>query len=54
MAGAQAVALSIAAKRSDTIASEIALHTEKNTEEIKGLVRDNTVLAEAEKDHRPA
>ena len=44
MAGVQAAALLIAAKRADGIASEIALHTEKNTEEIKGLVNDNTAL----------
>ena len=44
MAGVQAAALLIAAKRADAIASEIALHTEKNTEEIKGLVNDNTAL----------
>ena len=49
MAGVQAAALLIAAKRSDAIASEIALHTEKNTEEIKGLVHDNTLLTEAVK-----
>ncbi len=44
LAGVQAAALLIAAKRSDAVASEIAMHTERNTEEIKGLVRDNTAL----------
>jgi uncharacterized membrane protein len=46
LAGVQAAALLIAAKRSDAIASEIALHTEKNTEDLKGLVTDNTALTE--------
>ena len=44
LAGVQAAALLIAAKRADAVASEIAMHTERNTEEIKGLVRDNTAL----------
>lgn len=35
------------AERSDAIASEIAIHTEKNTEEIKRLLRQNTELIEA-------
>ena len=46
LAGVQAAALLIAAKRSDGIASEIALHTETNTEDLKGLVNDNTALTE--------
>lgn len=46
MAGVQAAALLIAAKRSDAIASEIAVHTEKNTEELKVLMRENTELTE--------
>jgi uncharacterized membrane protein len=46
LAGVQAAALLIAAKRADAIASEIALHTEKNTEDIKGLVNENTALTE--------
>jgi uncharacterized membrane protein len=33
LAGVQAAALLIAAKRADAISSEIALHTEKNTDE---------------------
>jgi uncharacterized membrane protein len=46
MAGVQAAALLIAAKRSDSVASEIAMHTERNTEDIKRLVRENTELTE--------
>ena len=49
LAGVQAAALLIAAKRSDGIASEIALHTERNTEDIKGLVAENTALTTAVK-----
>ena len=44
LAGVQAAALLIAAKRADAISSEIAMHTETNTEELKGLVNDNTAL----------
>jgi uncharacterized membrane protein len=44
LAGVQAAALLIAAKRADAISSEIAIHTEKNTEDLKGLVDDNTAL----------
>lgn len=47
LAGLQAAALLIAAERSDAIASEIAIHTERNTEEIKRLLRQNTELIEA-------
>ena len=47
LAGIQAAALLIAAKRADQIASEIAVHTEKNTEDIKTLLRQNTRLTEA-------
>jgi uncharacterized membrane protein len=46
LAGVQAAALLIAAKRADGISSEIAVHTEKNTEDLKGLVSDNTALTE--------
>ncbi len=46
LAGVQAAALLIAAKRADAISSEIALHTERNTEDLKDLVRDNTSLTE--------
>ena len=44
LAGVQAAALLIAAKRSDAISSEIALHTENNTDDIKTLIRENTEL----------
>ena len=46
LAGVQAAALLIAAKRSDAIASEIAVHTERNTDDLKGLVNDNTALTD--------
>src|SRR5499427_6305522 len=51
LAGVQAAALLIAAKRADAIASEIAMHTEGNTEDIKGLVRENTQLTLIVKGH---
>ncbi|MDA8440061.1 MAG: DUF1003 domain-containing protein [Propionibacterium sp.] len=44
MAGVQAAALLIAAKRSDAIASEVAVHTEHNTEDIKILIDHNLEL----------
>src|ERR1700694_1824189 len=46
LAGVQAAALLIAAKRADAISSEIAIHTEKNTEDLKGLVNENTALTQ--------
>src|SRR5579862_6195059 len=46
LAGVQAAALLIAAKRADAISSEIAVHTEKNTDDLKGLVSENTALTE--------
>jgi uncharacterized membrane protein len=49
LAGVQAAALLIAAKRSDGIASELALHTEHNTDDIKVLLKENTVLTTAVK-----
>ncbi len=51
LAGVQAAALLIAAKRADAIASEIAIHTEKNTDDLKGLLRENTALTQAVKQH---
>ena len=42
LAGVQAAALLIAAKRADAISSEIALHTERNTDDIKTLIQENT------------
>ncbi len=44
LAGVQAAALLIAAKRADAISSEVALHTEKNTDELKALMAENTEL----------
>ena len=49
LAGVQAAALLIAAKRADSIASEIAVHTERNTDDIKALLRENTELTQAVK-----
>ena len=47
LAGVQAAALLIAAKRADQIASEIAIHTEHNTDDIKVLLQQNTDLTQA-------
>ena len=44
LAGVQAAALLIAAKRADAISSEVALHTSNNTDEIKRLIDENTAL----------
>lgn len=44
LAGVQAAALLIAARRADAISSEIALHTESNTDDIKNLINENTQL----------
>jgi len=49
MAGVQAAALLIAAKRADAISSEVALHTSNNTDDIKQLIEENTALTEAVK-----
>ena len=49
LAGVQAAALLIAAKRADSISSEIALHTEHNTDDIKALLQENTELTKAVK-----
>jgi uncharacterized membrane protein len=46
LAGVQAAALLIAAERADAISSEIAVHTERNTDDLKGLVNENTALTE--------
>ncbi|SRR5579871_1596855 len=51
LAGVQAAALLIAAKRADAIASEIAVHTESNTEDLKALVTENTALTQEVKRH---
>ncbi len=47
LAGLQAAALLIAAKRSDHIASVIALHTEQNTDELKEALAQNTEITRA-------
>jgi uncharacterized membrane protein len=44
LAGVQAAALLIAAKRQDAISSEVAVHTENNTDDIKKLIEENTAL----------
>ena len=44
LAGVQAAALLIAAKRADAISSEVALHTAGNTDDIMRLIEENTVL----------
>ena len=44
LAGVQAAALLIAAKRADAISSEVALHTERNTDDLKELLARNTDL----------
>jgi uncharacterized membrane protein len=49
LAGVQAAALLIAAKRADGISSEIAIHTEHNTEDITKLLQENTELTRAVK-----
>ena len=46
LAGIQAAALLIAAKRADSLSSEVALHTANNTDDIKTLIRENTALTE--------
>jgi uncharacterized membrane protein len=46
LAGVQAAALLIAAKRADAISSEIAIHTERNTDDTKTLLAENTALTE--------
>lgn len=49
MAGVQAAALLIAAKRADAISSEVAVHTANNTDDIKRLIQENTELTTAVK-----
>ena len=44
LAGVQAAALLIAAKRADAISSEVAIHTSTNTDDIKTLIAENTAL----------
>jgi uncharacterized membrane protein len=47
LAGLQAAALLIAAKRSDHLASVIALHTEQNTDDLKAGLAQNTDITSA-------
>lgn len=47
MAGLQAAALLIAAKRADQIAGEIAVHTENNTDDLKTMLELNTDLTKS-------
>ena len=42
LAGVQAAALLIAAKRADAISSELAIHTEHDTDDSKPLLQENT------------
>lgn len=51
MAGVQAAALLIAAKRSDAVASEVALHTATNTDDIKVLISENTKITSTVKEN---
>jgi len=51
MAGLQAAALLIAAKRADAISSEIAVHTLKNTEIDRQMLQENTDLTKVVKSH---
>jgi uncharacterized membrane protein len=51
VAGVQAAFLLIAAKRTDAISSEIAIHTEHNTDDIKKLIAENTALTTAMKEN---
>lgn len=44
LAGVQAALLLIAAKRSDQISSEVAVHTERTADDIKTLLEANTEL----------
>lgn len=47
VAGLQGAILLIAAKRADQIASELAMHTYQNTQQIEALLQQNTDLTEA-------
>lgn len=46
IAGLQGAILLISAKRADSISSEVALHTLKNTAELQALIEANTALTE--------
>lgn len=47
IAGLQGAILLISAKRADQISSEVALHTEHNTDDLKTLLEKNTDLTNA-------
>src|SRR5258708_40234371 len=49
LAGIQAAALLIPAKRADQVAPEIAIHTKKPPEEVKALLQQNQNLTQASK-----
>jgi uncharacterized membrane protein len=51
LAGIQGATLLIAAKRADAISSEVALHTAKNTDDIKTLIVENTAITERMKEN---
>jgi uncharacterized membrane protein len=51
LAGLQAAALLIAAKRADGIAAEIAMHTLENTETDRVLLEENTALTRQVRSH---
>ncbi|GAC1387488.1 MAG: hypothetical protein NVSMB48_26880 [Marmoricola sp.] len=46
IAGLQGAILLISAKRADSISSEVALHTLKNTADLQALIEANTALTE--------
>lgn len=46
IAGLQGAILLISAKRADSISSEVALHTLKNTAELQALIEANTALTQ--------
>ncbi|MEO8083559.1 MAG: DUF1003 domain-containing protein [Ardenticatenales bacterium] len=47
VAGLQGAILLIAAKREDQISSELAMHTYRNTQELRALIEQNTELTSA-------
>jgi uncharacterized membrane protein len=49
LAAVQGIILQISANRGDRISSEVALHTEQNTGDIKTLLAENTALTQAVK-----
>lgn len=49
LAAVQGIILQISANRGDRISAEVALHTERNTDDIKALLAENTKLTQAVK-----